>query len=176
MLALPGSSTISTAWCQDHLHHIHFAPLSLPPHKLFSWLSATNWRRRRSRWKGAPAGSFFVCLFFPLWPCEGETRCYGELKFQNGAYHLYFSPLMRVPSSPHLPSLTPPFYLNHTSNNEWEDRARGSTLVRLFWEKKLKNRCIADLHRWVRNILSNLHYVVWWYERSPSTQKCCLSV
>lgn len=177
MLASPGSSTISPA-SDAKIICITFTSHPSPScHTTFfhGYLRQTEGGGGGADEKELQQGLFF-CLFFSLWPCEGETRCFGgELKFQNGAYRLYFSPLMRVPSSPHLPSPTPPFYLNHTSNNEWgEDRARGSTLVRFccfekIENKKKKNRCIADLHRWVRNILSNLHYVVWWYE-SPSTQ------
>lgn len=82
--------------------------------------------RRNS--KQGPLFLFFVCFFlFFLWPWEENAVLKeggGELKFQNGASCLYFTPLMLVP---HLPP--PHLYLNHTSNNDSEERVRvrGST-------------------------------------------------
>lgn len=61
-------------------------------------LGAGRAEKRRCHSRRVSSG----CFGF-LRPCGGETRCYGgEPSFQNGAYRLYFSPLMRVPSGPHL--------------------------------------------------------------------------
>lgn len=68
--------------------------------------------------------------------CSGGC---GEQKFQNGASCLYFSQLMLVSSGL---DLHPPPYLNHTSNNDFEERVRGSTMEHpSIWCKLYSQMC-----------------------------------
>lgn len=106
---------------RDHLQHVRFFFPS--PAFIFASFSA-SWTRGSSRWSWTATGS--SSSFDP--GIEQEKRCYIKTKkggsevFLMVLIVLYFSPLMLLTLSPHLP-LSFPFYLNHTSN-DFEERGK----------------------------------------------------
>lgn len=153
-------------WSASHIPSPRWTPPPPPLHNLHvaSWLSEL----KRTEVKNG-AGSFF-----PVGAKEEEAAA-------NWNFKMVLIVCTFLHSCSHLPTPpTPPtsLYLNHTSNNDFEEReerARGSTLVR-----SSVCRWVTDLKK-KRKLLSDLHYVVWWFEGKSvsvwaSPSKCCLSV
>ena len=146
MLALPGSSTISTA-SDANISCITFTKISSLPASFpstFARFMSDDLNGMEERRKSSSRVLFFpLFFFFPLALRGGnEVLTEEDWYFKMVLICLYFSPLMLASPSP-FPRF-PHFYLNHTSNNDLEERTeREAALWRVSssFEKK-KNQCV----------------------------------